>query len=143
MSAFVVSDKHISAIVQAVYGTDYRGFNTWRYLGDPEPTQEQAATLAKAQQEANILMQECHRSVAFRYKHHADVPQAPWQGKVKLDLNAEPVGAVQALKLIQCLDYQSCETDDWDNTTACKLLDRYRRLLVSKLPGYDDCHWAI
>lgn len=143
MSAFQISDEQMSVIVQAVYGSDHRGFNIWRYLDDKEPTQEQFSIRQTAQQEANLLMAENVRSVQFRYKHHKDVSQAPYKGKVKLKFDAEPVSVLQALKFIDCLAYQSCETDDWESTEAYKLLCKYREKLINKLPGWNDAKWSI
>lgn len=144
MSAFEVSDKHVSAILQGVYGTDYRGFNIWRYLDDKEPTQEQFSLLSKAKQEANVLMSENVRSVRYCYKHHGDRSNEPLLvGQVQLDLKAEPLPVLQVLKLIDCLEYQSCECPDWKSTEAYKLLCDYRSKLIRKLPGYNDAKWSI
>lgn len=51
--------------------------------------------------------------------------------------------AVEVLKACDCYDYQSCETDDYHETTAAKLVDRIRKSAIGKLPGYEDAPWGI
>ena len=48
---------------------------------------------------------------------------------------------VQLFKLIQCLDYQSCETDDWETTDARQQLTWIESELVRSLPGYESARW--
>jgi hypothetical protein len=59
----------------------------------------------------------------------------------------KPVSLIQALKLCECLDYQSCETDDYFDTHAYKKLQqiaqRITSTLITTLPGYDDAEWSI
>lgn len=143
MSAFEVSDKHISAILQGVYGTNFSGHNIWCRLTEKEPTHEQMALRKQVQQEANMLMAENVRSYQYCYKHRDDVSQKPFKGNVKLDFAAAPLSALAVFKLIDCLEYQSCETDDYTTTEAYKLLCVYRTKLACKLPGYNDEKWSI
>jgi hypothetical protein len=143
MSAFVVCDQQVSAILQVVYGKTHGGANIWAYQNDPKAYHFVAGALASWQAEANELMRENVRSVNWRYRNSPDIEQEKFVGNVKLDLNAEPVSVMQALKWIDCLAYQSCETDDWEKTEAYKLLNRYRGMLVCKLPGYNDAKWSI
>lgn len=48
------------------------------------------------------------------------------------------VKPIAILKMCACLDYQSCESDDWSNTVAYRLLDRIKDAAIQALPGYDD-----
>jgi hypothetical protein len=50
---------------------------------------------------------------------------------------------VSILKLCDCLEYQSCETEDYNETVAYRLLNVIRRAAIRILPGYDDAKWEI
>ena len=124
MSAFLVSNDHISAILYAFARAD-------RYnKHDERSLTEMGLTLLNA----NVA------SMAHRYP--GDVNElTPFTLTRKLRL--EPPTAIAALKLCQSLDYQSCERDDWDESPARKLLSRIERTLIAVLPGYDEAKWAI
>jgi len=148
MSAYVVCDSHISAILQAVFNATQRhscgGFpNPWKVQGDEKAYHYCAFALEEYQSQANVLMLENLRSVNWRYRNSPHIEQQPMVGEVQLNLNAEPVTVLQALKLIDCLDYQSSESEDWDSTEAFKLLCKYRKILTPCLPGYDQCKWGM
>jgi hypothetical protein len=49
--------------------------------------------------------------------------------------------AVALLKLCDCLDYQSCETEDWKQTAAHELLELIRGAAICALPGYEKAPW--
>ncbi len=51
------------------------------------------------------------------------------------------LSAVSILKMCDCLEYQSCETDDYGETLAFQLLDQIRREAIRALPRYDDGPW--
>lgn len=148
MSAFVVCDSHISAILQAVFNATKRHTfsgmaNPWKYQGDEKAYHYCAFALEESQSQANVLMLENLRSVNWRYRNSPHIEQQPMVGQVQLSLTAEPVSVLQALKLIDCLAYQSCETDNWDETEAYKLLNKYREILIPCLDGYDSAKWAM
>lgn len=49
---------------------------------------------------------------------------------------------VQILKLVQSLDYQSCETEDWPLTMAARQLQWIIGHVIRRLPGYEDADWS-
>jgi len=49
---------------------------------------------------------------------------------------------VSVLKSLACLEYQSCETDDWTQTAAHELCQRLRHLAINYLQGYADAPWG-
>ena len=73
----------------------------------------------------------------YRYSENDVVPGYVYQR------TQEPVSPVRALKFIQCLRYQSCETPDWEDTEAAALLDRLQIDIIRMLPGYEDANWSI
>jgi len=52
------------------------------------------------------------------------------------------IDPVQVLKTCDCLEYQSCEHPEWEQSDACKFLTMVRHRAVSALPGYDDAKWG-
>jgi hypothetical protein len=42
----------------------------------------------------------------------------------------------------QCLEYQSCECDDWQSTGAAEILRRLKDSIIRGLPGYDAAPWG-
>jgi hypothetical protein len=49
--------------------------------------------------------------------------------------------AIQALKLIACYEYQSCEHPEWPKSDAKDFCDSLTRALVRVVPGYDAAPW--
>jgi hypothetical protein len=148
MSAFVVSKRHIDAIVRwavqrdMVYGYEH-GQGKWRHL-----TFEDADWLGR------MLWAENVTSVEYRYPDTAEGGEYP--GPIgflpdeivgyKLDtrtwVNA-PVSAVQVLKLCHSLDYQSCEHDGWKTSYAKEWLDAIREAAETYVPGYAEAEWSL
>ena len=46
------------------------------------------------------------------------------------------------LKSIACLRYQSCETEDWEQSKAARWLEELRELAIDHLPGYEAAPWG-
>lgn len=139
MSAYLVSDRQISAILQAVYGVDHSGFNIWQYQTDPEAYHFVFGLKEKAQTEANELMAENVRSVNHCYPHHEPETAHP----VQLDWDREPLAPLTILKLIDNLQYQSCECPDYRESAAYKLMCEYREKIIPRLAGYLAEPWGI
>jgi hypothetical protein len=49
--------------------------------------------------------------------------------------------AVEALKLIACLDYQSCEHEGWKDSEAFRILEGLKDALINQLAGYSAASW--
>ena len=132
MSAFVVNNDHISAMVELAVG---RGASTdavyWDEKGDGHPERVQREDFDRIGQ---LLLDENVRSVNARYKTD-DVGvfvDAPFlQG-------ATPV---EGLKLVVCYEYQSCEHPEWEQSAAFRLCEAITRKLVRQVPGFEDAPW--
>lgn len=129
MSAFVVPLTHINAIVQ--FASNHR-VSLYRAAG-----QSTTVVTGHEQATAELLLQENVRSVNCRYASDDPAPIIRYDGR------APTLSPLAVLKACNCLDYQSCETTDWDMTDACQLLDAIRREAVRCLPGYDAAEWCI
>jgi hypothetical protein len=100
MSAFIVSHKHIDALISAML--DARMFY-WDGHNRVYVTRDNAEEVGR------ILLEENVRSVLYRYGGRiGDRPRPP----------------VQIIKAVHCLDYQSCETEDWETTLAWRIFAR-------------------
>ena len=119
------------------------------YLCDPAHLAVLAVRLfpndpTKAERAARILLKENVRSVHYRYAHHADctTPEKTCHAFLTLTYNEyvdrtvsltqDPQLHAQALALhpgrivglAQCLDYQSCEHEEWRTSAAKRLLEK-------------------
>jgi hypothetical protein len=127
MSAFMVSDKHIVILTEALCRCN-REMSIYTPFG----------------QIAHTLWEQNARSLRARYKD-ADTmipPEPDWeQARRFFHL---PYSTVQLLKLAHCYDYQACETEDYkDGNVAFDFSQTLQSLLVRQLPGYDAAEWAI
>jgi hypothetical protein len=133
MSAYIVSDDHIHALVNFAVSARVSYFVNGKWID---------ITLENAEEIGQIFADENYRSVHRRYQERTTGhfgKAAPYKFK-----RARPLSdAVVILKLINCLDYQSCETDDWKASLAFNILAQIKDEAVRKLPGYDAAPWGI
>lgn len=88
---------------------------------------------------ADMLFNENVRSVQCRYPQdkRSDYPLHLFVNARDAAGRLAHVPAISILKMCDCLEYQSCETDDYEQTTAYRLLDNIRRHAIRSLPGYE------
>lgn len=129
MSAFVVSKKHIAALANFAVAKKVWLGNHSAGPGDYESIYK---TLA-----AENVRSVCHRYADEKTENYADFLKPTGRGKSVV------IDPVSIIKLAQCLDYQSCETDDWKETPACAILRQVINAAIDALPGYDAAPWAI
>lgn len=152
MSAFICGQDHFIAI--AVFAAN-RHRSEWRVdpryvegLTHPEAglrglenfNDYELATLY-----ADTLFQENIRSVRARYPEEKrdDLP-GPCILPLHIVVRSEHFALgkwrrspVEILVMLDSLEYQSCETDDWKETVAYRLLNAIRRAAIRSLPGYE------
>lgn len=141
MSAFICSPEHIATLV--VY---YRQAG---YPGERFDLEYAADTLMRA----NIA------SVAYRYPGDGEGARPGPVGYAtdgalieetkRLAMDTEfhrevkKYKPVEIIKLAQSLDYQSCESPEWENTPAKALIDSIIFRAATWLPGYNEAPWGI
>lgn len=132
MSAFLCNAEHIGRLA--------------RFYAARNPGRESAEQVAKTLAIANL------KSVGDRYEETADqVAQgfggtsdaatyvaACVQQSRRLD---HGLTSVAAIKMADCLDYQSCEVDNWKHTEAYDLIQAIQGAAHRALPGYDAAPW--
>jgi len=134
MSAFIVTDTHINALVR--YASRHKlsvFFN--RKLGFPFG-KEQLKTYGNEQAIAQILLDENVKSVNYRYRDNEVMT-------ITYDPGAPILTAIQAIKAAQCLKYQSNECDDFEESIAFKLIEAIIADAIPRLEGYESASWAI
>jgi hypothetical protein len=143
MSAFLCTPEHIHAIV------GYAAYHHVPYNVEPYTL---ATTLAK----------ENLRSVEYRYpdtKGHAACEfldfknnrayiaacADPWHLSNQQPPQPPKFTPVEIIKLIDSLDYQSCETPNWEKTTAYKWLNQIVRYAATAIDPvkYENAQWAL
>jgi hypothetical protein len=155
MSAFICDPDHIKALAAYAAGNNrsYGRRMRTKYLrkgSAPEGLDDQPPEII-ATWIADVLYQENIRSVRARY------PDDTWDSLPGLvtrpihiivterDLYSPfyPKCAIDILKMCDCLNYQSCETEDWYDTLAYEILNDIRYIAISELPGYDEAPWEF
>lgn len=145
MSAFICDQEHIKqlALYAAPVGRraihpEYFRHPDLKTLADPtiDWTANSVITFY-----ANILYRENFRSVGARYPEDAKASEADTITITRSDVRDDALSAVDIISMCNCLEYQSCETDDWESTAAYELLAAIRKKAISALPGMDDAYW--
>lgn len=154
MSVFVCHPDHFKAL--AVFAASrVGGYGTAPLAVDPryvegvstEVNGLSGAALATAY--ANILYAENIRSCFARYPSET-LSELPGSGDkpdhIEVTVHDTIVAsyrlpAVAILKMCDCLEYQSCETEDYRQTVAWDLLSKIRKAAWQRLPGYEDAPW--
>ena len=147
MSAFVCHAATIKAlaIFAASGNPPYGAHVNPSYLRKCAPGVHALSGEELATEYARILLAENIRSVEYLYSDANDMI-----GDRDIAVSCEEYhggryrfAPVQILKLCDCLDYQSCEPNDWQDSAAFELLERIRHAAIRTLPGYDDAEWGI
>ncbi len=128
MSAFIVSDTHINALVRYASRHNVRAFNGNPLSMFKVKDNEQAA--------AELLLAENVKSVNYRYRDNEVM-------SITYDRGAPILTAIQAIKAAQCLRYQSCECDDFEESIAFKLIEAIIADAIPRLEGYESAEWGI
>lgn len=140
MSAFIVGHDHIDALMS------YASFKRISFY-HPEAQTRTTITTFNAEEIGRILLHENERSVRYRYDT-MDPDELPGTigedaASYRFRLYAKPMNAVQTIKAVNCLEYQSCEHPDWEASLAWRICQDIKAHAVHDLPGYDKADWEI
>jgi hypothetical protein len=140
MSAFIVNKEHINAILMASLRIRY-GPLTWYHEGP------HTFTLDMADEIGQMLLDENIASVRYRYEDSplTELPgrtNAEWLFAFSYSPFAHRVPTpVEAIKLINCYTYQSCEHPQWKSSPAKSFCQALLDSLICQVPGYDEAPW--
>jgi hypothetical protein len=98
-------------------------------------------TRDNAEDVERILVEENVRSVLYRYGGRLgdDEKQAAASYRFAY-FTTSGAGAINAGN---CLDYQSCETEDWESSIAWRICRALVSNATARLPGYEAAAWEI
>lgn len=137
MSAFIVSHDHIDALL--TFAKDKRMLDRLSYLVD-----RNAAKPLTATEIGRVLLAENERSVNYRYReeesHAHEYNFKPFEPFALMQF---PKKLAWVLKACSCFDYQACETDDYEQSIARKIIRAIEAKAIGCLPGYEDAPWEI
>lgn len=146
MSAFICSPEHIAEL--AIFAArSQESIHVPRvHMGEHPDHAYEPETLAA--EYAYVLYQENIKSVKARYPNcnDSELPgpiDRPDSIAIGYDQIARPKvkDIVNILKMCDCLQYQSCETDEYELSKAYRLLSAIRSAAIRELPGYDGAPW--
>ena len=118
MSAFVVHRNHVLYLVAAMLpGALGRYPFSYCHVGRAVTIDTPAAAAIAA----NVLAAENARSVRARYGERNDAPADTFRASQVPNL-VTSIDPAQVMRSVECLEYQSCETADWETTEAAAML---------------------
>jgi hypothetical protein len=142
MSAFIVSHEHIDALL--TFAVTHR----LRYFVDGRPVD----IAEHATETGTVLLLENTRSVLHRYPDCTESTAPGREGETALNYTFQYFDALDTLpqhKLVglilsgcSCFDYQSCETNDYESSVACQIIEAIRTEAIRMVPKY-DAPWEI
>jgi hypothetical protein len=146
MSAYIVSHDHIDGLLS--FALDQVSY----YV--PTIDRRIEITLDNAEEIGRILLTENERSVYFRYrdlnasKPGLSKPGTDGQDAENYSFRPWPLSRrpqpIEILKACECFDYQACETDDYEQSIAWRIIDAIRHGAIRKLPGYENADgWEL
>jgi len=131
MSAWMVSKQHIDAMVTVYLGLQDTRYASFNHI-DPQKCGQTLVT-------QNV------RSLEARYGKGDDIIPAWAYRPYQYRPSVQPFSLAQALQNIACYEYQACETEDWQRTSAFYLCQSMTFLIARAAVGaeaYDGTRWG-
>lgn len=149
MSAYIVDKNHIVYLVSAATSRTInrhgcRWFHGEKWLEITPGDYERCAEVA------NMLMLENIKSVSHRYPNESSATLPGPNDKAECVIKAldfarghwDRFDAVQVLQSCNCLAYQSCEHDEWEQSEAYAFLESLKASAIHNLPGMKEAIWG-
>ena len=120
MSAYLVSPEHIAEIARFAYKPNQFGFNPYNLAAKHQINLDGAADLARLLLQANV------DSLQARYYDHGPVAGGFLREEEEVTnyfdglvfSGSKTLSPESIYNMVNCLEYQSCEVDEWINTDA-------------------------
>lgn len=129
MSAWIVSKKHIDALVSAarmdkLFSFYHKGKRI--YINSVE----------SCDWIGNELTKENRRSINFRYREETK----PSKYEFDFNLGWSPIAII---KNCHCYSYQTCEHNEWESSVSHAFIKALAECMVSEVAGYEAAPWGI
>jgi hypothetical protein len=132
MSAYIVPDYHINALVSWAASRNGSGAVSYYWNGKRREIRNDAKRIA------SVLYAENVRSVNSRYKE-ADLAHGFTFKQVANMLNP-----IDVIKACHGYGYQACETDDWPQSEAFAIIAAITQSAIRALPEYEKSKaWCL
>lgn len=148
MSAYIVDLDHILYLIGAAMHPKLNQHgSSFSYFWDGQRRAMPLGDFDRAAEVANILWQECARSVGHRYPTGSSKdlpgPNGGIREIIARDIrNLDTLNPAQVFKAIDCYSYQSCEHDQWKNSEAFAFCEALREEACRAVDGYDTAEWG-
>jgi hypothetical protein len=133
MSCFVVSPKHIAALMLGICHRDFTDNKMTFFV------KHQRYILSK-DEIGSALYQMNIKAYNDRYNESSPLICVPPVG-VTFDIINLP--AVKLLCLLDGLEYQLSDSNDYDGSLAQAIVNRLRKIFIRSVPGYEDAPWSL
>lgn len=145
MSAYIVDENHIHALVAAAYTWDLY----WYHDGTPTHARHRDSDAL-----GFMLWNENLLSIKYRYPdcgpNDRPGPIVDEEGGIDAVIEhysyspfAVSLSPVAILKAINGYEYQSCEHPEWERSEAKTFCDYLKGEAISRLPGYAEASWEV
>jgi hypothetical protein len=151
MSAFMVSKEHIDAIMAVIgHGPSDKAptYLEWKDRMEWANILPKFDTAQAINDLGDLLIRENLSSIHARYPDTIDNPDRTpgpiaqyWFTPYQFKAPPRVPTVVEAFKLLDCYEYQSCEHEEWPNSRACEVCRKLRAALIPALSGYDAAPW--
>jgi len=139
MSAFLVNDKHINALLTYAKRPQYQAPSYYYHNGNRRTFYDNLDLIGQ------ILINENYKSLQARYGE----PQGdnsefePHEYKFE-GYPYSMLSPVRVIKACDCYNYQACETGEaYYKSEAHSIIEAIRERAIHSLPGYDEADWEI
>ena len=123
MSAYMVSKKHVCVVANA---------------------RDDGGKVSDKVKTAKLLWAENKKSIEYRYSDNCDDMMPKNMRITKADFKNLPgQSPVELIKACHCLDYQSCEHPEWEDSEARQILLRIVDTESQRVEGYEQAAWGI
>jgi hypothetical protein len=133
MSAFLVNDRHIDALLTWAMRPRWQAPAYYRF-GD-----KQVTFFDNLDDIGQCLVNQNYASLNGRY---GDTDPAHEYKFKRYDTSL--LDPVRVIKACDCYNYQACETgESYWKSEAHEIIDTIRERAIDALPGYDEAAWEI
>lgn len=131
MSAFVVNNHHINAMLQVARPMFHQSQLTYTWEDQRHIIFGHSEKVGQKLVDENVRSTNyCYQEDRLPYQFHHD-PFIPEYTPVEI------------IKACNCYSYQACETPDWEKTEAHAIMTALRERAIRQLPGYEEATWEI